>query len=57
MSSNEVRQIVGLLPSDDPKANELRNKNINQTEGQTFPNVNPDAKSEEYDSEGVIQNG
>lgn len=39
MSSNEMRQIVGLLPSDDPKADELRNKNINQTQDQTFANV------------------
>ena len=30
MSSNEIRQIIGLKPSDDPKADELRNKNLNQ---------------------------
>ena len=29
MSSNEIRQIVGMAPSKDPKADELRNKNIN----------------------------
>jgi len=39
MSSNEFRQVVGLLPSDDPRANELRNKNINQATGDNFPNV------------------
>jgi hypothetical protein len=27
MTSNEIRQIVGMKPSDDPKADELRNKN------------------------------
>ena len=32
LSSNEVRQIVGMRPSDDPKADELRNSNINQSE-------------------------
>lgn len=32
LSSNEVRQIVGIRPSDDPKADELRNSNINQPE-------------------------
>ena len=32
LSSNEVRQIVGMRPSDDPKADELRNSNINQPE-------------------------
>lgn len=30
MSSNEVRQILGLKPSSDPSADELRNKNLNQ---------------------------
>lgn len=30
MSSNEVRQKIGMKPSDDPKADELRNKNLNQ---------------------------
>ena len=30
MSSNELRQIIGLKPSDDPAADELRNKNLNQ---------------------------
>ena len=30
MTSNEIRQIVGMKPSDDPKADELRNSNINQ---------------------------
>lgn len=29
LSSNEVRSIIGYKPSEDPKANELRNKNIN----------------------------
>lgn len=29
MSSNEFRQIVGLKPSKDPKADELRNSNLN----------------------------
>lgn len=30
LSSNEVRQIVGFKPSDDPKADQLVNSNINQ---------------------------
>lgn len=30
MTSNEIRQILGMKPSDDPKADELRNKNLNQ---------------------------
>lgn len=39
MTSNEFRQIVGLLPSADPRANELRNKNINQASGEQFPDM------------------
>ena len=31
MTSNEIRQIVGMKPSDDPKADELRNSNIADT--------------------------
>lgn len=31
MSSNEIRQIVGMKPSDDPRADELRNKNLNES--------------------------
>lgn len=32
MTSNEIRQIVGLKPSDDPKADQLINSNLNQPE-------------------------
>lgn len=32
MSSNEWRSILGLPPSDDPDADALRNKNLNQTD-------------------------
>lgn len=31
MSPNEIRQIVGLRPSDKPEADDLRNRNINQS--------------------------
>lgn len=31
MSSNEMRAVVGLKPSDQPGADELRNKNLNQS--------------------------
>ena len=30
MTSNEIRQKIGMKPSDDPKADELRNSNITQ---------------------------
>ena len=33
MTSNEIRQVIGMKPSDDPKADELRNSNLYQEEG------------------------
>lgn len=30
MSSNEFRQVIGMKPSDDPSADELRNKNLSE---------------------------
>jgi hypothetical protein len=50
MTSNEIRQIVGMKPSDDPKADELINSNLNHYE--------EDRDSVENPKEGVkIQNG
>lgn len=47
MSSNEFRQIIGLRPSDDPSADELRNKNLNKSSqeiqnGQNAENISPE---------------
>ena len=28
MTSNEIRQVIGMKPSDDPKADELNNSNL-----------------------------
>ena len=39
LSSNELRGIIGFKPVDDPKADELRNKNLNETEGEQSPVV------------------
>ncbi len=33
MTSNEIRQIIGMKPADDPKADELRNKNLSESAG------------------------
>lgn len=33
VTSNEIRQIIGMKPSDDPKADELRNSNLKISEG------------------------
>ena len=42
MTSNEFRQIVGLKPSDDPDADVLRNKNLNQSNADIQQQANPD---------------
>lgn len=34
MTSNEFRSVIGYKPVDDPRANELRNKNINASDEQ-----------------------
>ena len=47
LSSNEVRGLIGFKPVDDPKADELRNKNLNETEGEEAPVV-----TEQTDSDG-----
>lgn len=33
MTSNEIRQVVGMKPSDDSRADELRNKNLSEPSG------------------------
>ena len=55
MTSNEIRQIVGMKPSDDPKADELRNSNISQSK-EDIQRLNQ-ASSNEIDKEGESQNG
>lgn len=41
LSSNEIRQIVGIKPSKDPKADELRNKNLSESKENTQPTETP----------------
>ena len=49
LSSNEVRQIIGMKPSADPKADELRNKNL------TTP-VDPNAVNPEQGGQPTYEN-
>ena len=44
MSSNEVRQVIGMKPSDDPKADQLRNSNLNH------PDEGEDGMYEDYET-------
>lgn len=40
MTSNEIRQIVGMRPSNDPKADELRNSNLSEPKNEQRPEKN-----------------
>lgn len=54
LTSNEIRQFIGIRPSDDPKADKLVNSNIGQpTQEQTVS----EEVIEPYDEGGDIQNG
>ena len=46
MSSNEIRQIIGLKPANDPKADELRNKNLSQPSEEQTNTENPNPTEE-----------
>ncbi len=46
MTSNELRSVIGLMPSKDPKADELRNSNLNH----------PDEKIKVQEQQSKIQN-
>lgn len=54
MTSNEIRQVIGMKPSSDPKADQLVNSNISQP-NEEQP-VNPE-EAEYYDEGGEDQNG
>lgn len=62
MTSNEIRQIVGMKKSNDPNADQLRNKNLNQSTAEVMENpegadingempIDPQAETQgDYDS-------
>ena len=53
MSSNEMRSVIGLKPSSDPRADELRNKNLNATNDQ-LP-LDPYAEEQLYEDPDVAE--
>lgn len=63
MSSNEVRQILGMKPSNDPEADELRNKNLskpNDDSGGDSASIGESQVEkliEKMNKEGKLQNG
>ena len=54
LTSNEIRQIIGMKPSDDPKADQLVNSNINQAANTIKPSGE---QPEETKEGGKDQNG
>lgn len=54
MTSNEIRQVIGMKPSSDPKADQLVNSNIRKPNKEQH--VNPE-EAEYYDEGGKDQNG
>ena len=54
MTSNEIRQIVGMQPSKDPKADKLVNSNISQAKQDTSQTS---SATEAYEEGGYSQNG
>lgn len=56
MTSNEIRQIVGMKPSKDPNADELRNKNLSQSNEMLKEKQSDNNDVEGNQSEGGNQN-
>lgn len=52
MTSNEIRQIIGMKPSDDPEADELRNKNLNKSTEEMMMNPYENPMTEQLANEG-----
>ena len=54
MTSNEIRQVIGMMPSDDPKADQLVNSNIRQPDEEGKPVATSPTTTMKEDK---IQNG
>lgn len=58
MTSNEFRQVIGMLPSSDPSADELRNKNLSESkEAIAAKNGIAEEQKDKSLDGGKIQNG
>ena len=53
MSPNEIRQIVGLKPVQDAKADELRNRNLNEQTDQEVANTQMDNTTENVNEDSA----
>ena len=56
MTSNEIRQVIGMKPSNDPKADQLVNSNISQPDENQQPIDNQNYQTD-YEEGGNSQNG
>ena len=54
-TSNEIRQVIGMKPSKDPKADQLINSNLNQPEQKVLKT--PVKETKETEEGGENQNG
>lgn len=50
MTSNEIRQVIGMKPSDDPRADELRNKNLSAP-SESESEINPPVEDKNVETE------
>ena len=50
MTPNEIRQVIGMKPSDDPRADELRNKNLSAP-SESEPEINPPVEDKNVETE------
>lgn len=56
MTANEIRQVIGMKPADDPKADQLVNSNISQAK-QDVQNQGKEVTDEILEEGGNVQNG
>lgn len=57
MTSNEIRQVIGMTPSKDPKADELRNKNLSEPAQGSASSSDGNVTDEDATEGENIQNG
>lgn len=54
-SSNEIRQVIGWIPSKDPKADELRNSNISEPSSEKTPETT-ESKNKGTTKQALLEN-
>lgn len=59
MTPNEIRQVIGMKPAEDPEADVLRNRNINQASADKLPGATVDENGNpiDYSTQSTDENG